>query len=248
MLVILTACGRVGFTELDAIDGDAVLGDGANGDADVECSAAFDICDGFEAGLDSALWMTTDAMVALDTTFAHRGSTSVRVRAPASAANTNNYHGLSEARTLSTGITTFWVRAWLRMSALPATGNGMEILTAETPSADGDFVFVRDDHMSVYSQYGGGTRMNAAPPPIGTWFCLIFKIVRSTAPTGSLELTGDVPPISMTNAITDDAAIPMSLVNFGIGFASGNTPSAQPAIDVWVDDVIVHSAAVTCAD
>ncbi|MDB4964246.1 MAG: hypothetical protein JWP01_4245 [Myxococcales bacterium] len=38
------------------------------------------------------------------------------------------------------------------------------------------------------------------------------------------------------------------MVTFGIGFAGSNTPVAQPALDLWIDDVIVDPDPVTCAD
>nr|MBA3542486.1 hypothetical protein [Deltaproteobacteria bacterium] len=63
----------------------------------------------------------------------------------------------------------------------------------------------------------------------------------------ALELSGDVPTLSLSN-VTTDSTTPMSLVAFGIGFANGNAPVAQPALDLWVDDVIVDMAPMTCAD
>jgi hypothetical protein len=46
---------------------------------------------------------------------------------------------------------------------------------------------------------------------------------------------------------TDDANRVTSQA-FGINFASDNVNVPQPDIDLWVDDVIVHSSPVTCAD
>jgi hypothetical protein len=34
----------------------------------------------------------------------------------------------------------------------------------------------------------------------------------------------------------------------GLQFASSNVTAPQPALDMWIDDVIVDHAAVTCAD
>ncbi len=84
--------------------------------------------------------------------------------------------------------------------------------------------------------------------PTGSWFCVVWKVVRSTSTSGSLETSGDVPALALANIQTDSASSPMTVLTLGLGFASSNTPSAQPALDLWVDDVIAHSAPVTCAD
>jgi hypothetical protein len=48
--------------------------------------------------------------------------------------------------------------------------------------------------------------------------------------------------------MTDSTAAPLKTVALGIGFAATNVNDAQPAIDMWIDDVIVHHAPVTCSD
>ena len=45
-----------------------------------------------------------------------------------------------------------------------------------------------------------------------------------------------------------DGTPPLHDMDFGIGFAGTNVNGAQPAIDVWIDDVIVNNTPITCAD
>ncbi len=252
VLVAAAGCGRLRFTE--AVPGDgapggdgANPGDGAAGDAQaVACSELFDICDGFEEGLDTSLWMT-DVGVTRDTTFAHRGSASIRVQTPAFGPSQDMYRALAEAQTIASGATTFWVRGWYWLSALPAGNNGMELVTAERPGDQGNYMFVYADRSTVYSQFDDVSR-GTDVVPVASWFCLVFKVVRSTAANGSLELSGDVGPAVLPDVVTDSSTSPITEVQFGIGFASPNVPDVQPALELWIDDVIVHSAPVTCSD
>lgn len=248
LLVALAGCGRLGFggNNADSAIGDGVLGDGAGGDAAQVCSPVFDICDGFESGINTGLW-SVDSMVTLDTTRAHRGINSVRAHTPAFAAGANSYQSLFESQTIMTS-TTFWVRGWFWLSALPATGNGMELITAERPGSNGDYVFIFSDSTHLYTQFGNDSMMTSSPAPVGSWFCVVWKVVRSSTATGSLDLTGDLGALSLPSVVTDSSTMPMTILTIGMGFAGSNTPSAQPAIDLWIDDIIVHSGPVTCAD
>ena len=248
LLVALAGCGRFGFGDERA---DGALGDGAGdiatSDASPACSPTFDLCDGFEGtSIDTTTWLI-DPMTTLDSTRAHRGKSSVHVHTPAFPASTNSYISIGETKTLA-GPTTFWVRGWFWLAALPAAGNGMELITAERSGSGGDFVFVFSASTHIYTQFGDASWQGPAPVPVGSWFCLVFKVVRSTTTTGALELSGDVPMLSLPNVITDSATTPIDIITLGMGFATGNTPSPQPALDLWIDDVIVDDAPLTCAD
>lgn len=244
-------CGRFGFGSEDRSDG--AIGDGRRDVADVAgdtgpsaaCLSAA-VCTDFEGPSLPAPWMA-DPMVTLDTTRAHRGMQSVHVHSPAFAANTGSYQDLSESQTVSAGFNPFWVRAWLWLSALPATNNAMELITAERPSSAGDYVFVHSDRTDVYSQFDLTVMNTPTLVPTGTWTCLIWKVTRDSGTAGKLELSGDVT-VALTGSKTDSATMPMQYVVIGLGYSSTNVSSAQPAQDLWIDDVIVSASAVTCAD
>lgn len=259
VLLIAAGCGRLGFGSSetadgalpigDAMEGDGFVGDGRGADAPMlACPPGLDLCDDFEDPiLDGTIW-TADPMVSLDTTRAHRGAKSVHVHMPALAAGSGNYQTLQEQQTTTSGATTFWVRAWFWLSALPAGANGLELVTAERPGSAGDYMFVFADGASVYSQFDLKSRNSATTVPTGTWFCVVWKVVRATTATGSIALSGDAPALTLTDTITDSASMPINVVNLGLGFSSTNQPDAQPALDLWIDDVIVDSSAVSCSD
>ncbi|HEY5952524.1 MAG TPA: hypothetical protein VIV40_43795 [Kofleriaceae bacterium] len=249
LLVVLAGCGRFGFGSSDKPD--SAIGDAPrDGPADaptLTCLPSYSVCDGFEGpSIDSSTWMV-DPMIAIDTTRAHRGASSLHVHAQAFAAGQGSYTSLFETKTLVSGATTFWVRGWFWLSALPAPGNGMELITAERPGSAGDYVFVFSNRTSVYSQFDLSSQEAMVAVPAASWFCVVFKIVRSTTASGALEASGDIPPLALTGVITD-AAQPMTQVTLGMGFASSNVLTAQPALDLWIDDVIVHTSPLTCSD
>jgi hypothetical protein len=251
LLVVIAACGRFGFTSVgDGAGGgdDSDSGPGPSDTPPVACSPAFDVCDSFENGVDQAVWVPLDPGVTLDTTRGHRGTSSIRVHLDSFAPNTNNYARLKEANTLLTNLN-FFVRGWFYLPALPAGDNGMEIITAHRPASLGDYVFVRSTRTTVYSQFSDRSQSTTTLVPAGSWFCLVFEVVRTTMPSGSLQLTGDVvPTVTLSNVATDDTQETIQWVTFGMGFASGNVSFAQPAIDLWIDDVIIADGAVTCDD
>jgi hypothetical protein len=76
----------------------------------------------------------------------------------------------------------------------------------------------------------------------------VFRVDRSSV-AGALTLTSDVvPTTTLPNIATDSDAQPITDLYLGISNSPGNILNAQPAMDMWMDDVILHHAPVTCAD
>jgi len=256
LVAVATAgCGRFGFSGHEP-PGDGAFGDGRGIDSNLQVDGSPDatyactgseLCDGFETGLGS-MWIA-DPMVSIDTTRAHRGTSSVHVHSPAFGANTGSYQSLAESQTITANINPFYVRAWLWLSALPAFDNGLELMSAERPSSSsGVYVFVHADSTKLYSQLDTMIRSTTTLVPTGQWFCLVWKVTRNTGSSGMLSLTGDitVPPLNAVK--TDSSTQPLQYVVIGLGYSSTNNPVAQPAQDLWIDDVIVSGTAVTCSD
>ena len=131
----------------------------------------------------------------------------------------------------------------------PVATNGLELLSSEqqvTPFI-GDYVFVHRADTQVYSDFDHSVAMTTTTPPQDTWFCLVWQVVPSTSTTGSLALSSDLFASIGTDAITDGAS-PIETVSLGPDFERVNVDVAQDPIEVWLDDVIVHSAPVTCDD
>lgn len=244
VLLATSGCGRFGFETERVTDGDAGAIDAIiDGPPSVTCARA-DLCDGFEAGLDAGTWSSAGTVV-IDQNRAHRGSASARVTTPALNPNQNGYSTIYESRTLVPGET-FWVRGWYFLSGLPAGANGMELVVAGQLGGSGDFVFVFGDGTHLYSQFAELSQITPDVVPVGQWFCVIMKVVPGTT-SGSLEMTGDLSPLTLANVATDGTP-PLDYIGLGIGFASNNVATQQPSLTLWIDDVLIDRAPVTCAD
>jgi hypothetical protein len=257
LLLALSACGRFGF----GASTDGGVGDGSfdvSGDvpADVATDAAIDgqaaaclpayrVCDGFEANT-FAGWQVM-GNVTRDLTVAHRGNASAHFHTTATAVGMDNYVDLSNSTTLAFGDPTLYVRAWIRSTSYPLNNMGMIAADQAGTSAKEVAVFFLPNALGVFSQFDNGSRNNLTQPPLNTWFCVIWQLTRAATATGTLAITGDQPPAMLTGHITDGSP-PISELSMGIHFAGSSVSVAQPAMDIWIDDVIASPTPVSCAD
>jgi hypothetical protein len=254
-LFVAAACGRIGFTPTDTLvgPGDApgdTLGDGgpdAVMDGAPACLASYELCDGFEGMGFAAVW-TVGNNVTLDTTVAHRGTSSVHFHSPALPINTDGYYMLRQYSTLPLGDPTTYVRAWVRLGSMPLNNMGLLVVEQNGSPDNGDDLTVRPTDLAVYSQFANLSRGNATTPPLNTWFCVLWTVTRATTATGSVVLGGDPPGKALPSVQTDDATSPLAIMDFGIGFSGTVVNTPQPALDVWMDDVIVSGAPLACSD
>jgi hypothetical protein len=258
----LAGCGRYAFDDRSdaAVTGghDAAIADASDAaampDAFDEAAACsgFALCDSFEGSSFAPVWMLPSG-VTLDATHAHRGLQSAHSHMPALATGQMGVAQLGESRTLggTTVPATFYVRAWFFLAALPAGNNRLEIISvvSDVASATGDYMFVHSDDTVIYTQEDALDDRAGGPPPTNTWFCAVFRVTRGTNGTGSLALTSDViPALSSPAATTDSLATPIRQIWLGMELAGTNVFDPQPALDLWVDDVIVDTRPLTCED
>jgi hypothetical protein len=75
----------------------------------------------------------------------------------------------------------------------------------------------------------------------------VWSVAPTASATGTLDLTGDIAqPLHYAGAT--DGTPPIAEITLGLRFAPTNVTTAQPPLDLWIDDVIVDHAAVTCAE
>jgi hypothetical protein len=241
--LICASCGRFGFgTELDAGQhggSDA----GGSGDAGGPSCAGFDVCDQFEAPALSSLWQTFGNVT--HGTVAHRGTGSVHFEMPAIAAGTDGGAVIAETQTFAMGASPFWLRVWVRFGAHADVHNNLELLSADQSTAGGlaDYVFAEADSTDLYSQFDNGTTQLPVPIPLNTWTCLIWRVDPNA---GDMTLNGDLGSSSYSGVT--NGTPPVSVIVIGPNLSGTNVTVDQPAFEVWIDDVIVNHAAVTCAD
>jgi hypothetical protein len=255
---LVAGCGRLGFGDRTSSDGGSTDRDGsANRDGDVSdaagpgsdaggCLATYLLCDGFETATLDPVWTPSASGVSIDSTVAHRGQQSLHVHADAIAVDGAAEAIVTETASFATSPTTFYVRAFIRLSALPADNLGLIEAQQSTgdPSADG--LFVTSAGLTLFSQFSEKSRDANFIPADNAWTCAVWSVVRATDTSGSLGLSGDATD-TITNVQTDGTPS-IDEMDFGIELAGPTDTLAQPAIDVWFDDVIVAASPLACGD
>lgn len=252
-IALLAACGRLHFGndpgDPDAgPDDDGALRDGdpdtTGTDAPPACLPSYQLCDGFEGTALDPVWTATSG-VTLDSTVAHRGTSSIHIHSTQVNVGQDGDFELMQDTTLPLADPTFYVRAWARFGSLPI--NNMALIEAIQPSsANEDAVFLYANAIGIYTQFTDQSKKTPTPPPLNTWLCLLWTVHRSTS-AGTLQLAGDVATLTINNMQTDGNPA-LADMNFGIGFAGPSVTVTQPPMDIWFDDIIVTNTPVTCAD
>lgn len=251
--VLITGCGRFGFgAAADRRDGALAGDDDAARDAISDGTAtacAHQLCDGYESMTLSSVWTPYEVnggVVVVDNTVAHTGSSSVKLSIPAVASG-GSHAGIYQTDTLAIGSPTFYVRAYMRFSAVAATNNRMELMyISEQTNGREDAVFLEDAGLALYNQWSDNTVFNGAVPPTNTWLCVLWRVTRATTTTGSMALSGDVPLASQPNIQTEGP--PVDVMGVGVHLYAANQGSPQPALDLWIDDVLIDASPLTCSD
>jgi hypothetical protein len=251
--VLVAGCGRIGFSPGETRDG-AIAGDddaardasSATGDA-VPC--AHQLCDDFESATLAPVWMmyaANSGTATLDTTIAHSGASSLKFSIPAVASG-GSHEAIYQTETLAIGSPTFYVRAFVRFSVLAATNNRMELIyISEQTNGFEDAVFLEDSGLALYNEWSDATVFNGSIPPTNTWLCVTWRVTRATDLSGSMALAGDVPPASQPNIQTEGPTV--DAMGFGVHLYGPNQGSPQPALDMWLDDVLIDASPLACSD
>ncbi len=248
-LIAVAACGRLDFDVLGGGGGGGGGGgDGGGSDGPAPaCLATYQLCDGFEGGSFASVW-TVQPGATIDTSVHHRGLASAHFTMPGTTAGSDFYTDLTETTTLPLAGPTFYVRAYVLLGSNPL--DNMELIAAQqqnTGNPNEDGVFVDPEDLAIFSQFSNRDSESSAPPPTGSWLCLVWSLTRATDTSGMMTLGGDVQALARGNVVTDGTP-PLSEMAFGIGFAGPSVLVDQPPIELWIDDVIIANTPLTCAD
>jgi hypothetical protein len=221
----------------DGGTGDQGARDGGSG-----CNVA--LCEDFEAPTLDPRWFSS-GNVSLDTTVAHRGSRSLKLHVDALTPLASGGAFIRDTALLPAIGNTVWVRAFFRVSALPVGGDNMQILALEqaTGNIDGDYLFLRGNGASIYSQFANQSANGNPGVQTNVWFCAIWQVVLATTATGSMAMSGDLPARSLSNLATQGTPA-VTRLELGPWFSS--TATGQLAMDVWLDDLLVDASPLDC--
>jgi hypothetical protein len=215
-------------------------------------------CEDWEASttIDTARWQLLVggadlAEVNTDPLFVHRGAHSVHLHMAATAASASNGAQIGESATFPTvnNAPTFWVRAWFLVPQAPAAGNDVRILVTDNEaSTQGMGVNLSATRLALQDYIGSAPASDStSAPTFGSWSCLVWRIDVSTSATGAISLSGvNVPTVAPISSAITEPTNGLDQIRFGPFY--GSLPAAQPAFDVYVDDILIDTKPLTCAE
>ncbi len=246
-LVVLAACGRLGFGAAgDAPHGDAA-GDAGDASADApgvtNCTGTL-VCDTFDGTTLDPRW-TIDTMVGevtLDSTRAYRGTSSVHLHTDAITVMTTNPRALLDTSQGLPITGTIYTRAWMWFQS-PMPGSPFaQILNYANTAGVGISMGERNsyvvDNDYTTPQYAQSLTQML---PLDGWTCLRMEMPSGTSGTTKIYVdkteVADVE-LSQTSQPAPDHTY--------LGIEWVGSPTSQMAFDAWIDEVIISASPTTC--
>jgi hypothetical protein len=236
------ACRASGPTD----GGDASVGDGAPTDAALgppTCAqAGVLLCEGFENGLDPQnKWNpgATNGSVTVETTRAHRGSHSLHLHSNAVGANVPAQAQLLEQWTFPL-VGALYVRVYAYVTIAHDGQLLMGLQQAMNPF-HGAYLYAGSTQVTFWddaSQTGAG----GGAFPLNQWVCVEFEL----SSTLGAHVWLDDPQVEVLSAPAASTAFSPALGQLTLG-GFYSSAAGSPAVDLWIDDVIVDPNPIGCA-
>ena len=120
----------------------------------------------------------------------------------------------------------FYLRAFIRLGALPVDNLALIEAQQSTGATNGDGVFVTSTGLTLFSQFSEKSRDANFVPTVDAWTCVVWNVVRATDSSGSLTLAGDA-----TDAIDEraDRRQPRRSTSWASGSSSPTRPTRRPS-------------------
>jgi hypothetical protein len=235
---------------------------------DLARPCSYELCEGFESGqLNSNVWTetlgdTTKMNITVDDTVAHSGSYSLHLHSDALSKGSTMTALIAESLFVPTTTQPLFVRLWLKAAAWPSTngaGTGHDaLIEVHAPGASGEVLNIEASSQAVdqgsverldFLAYGGVPnnvyKQGTSPLPTGMWFCLEWGLAYDAQDMLIHSHTwlgdGDIEV-----ALEADAAA-ASFNTMLIGMDEKPT-DVQGPIDLWIDDIVISGAYVSCAE
>jgi len=235
-------CGRIAF---DNARGDGGGSDADNPDAASACPGLV-LCEGFEDPTLASYW-DPQGTFERDTGVFNRGGASMRFTTPILGPNIGSRSSITQYMTFEETPNTIYVRAFVRASGTPANNNQFPVmLISEPTNGFENSLYVRSSTLTVYNQWSDTSSSSNMALPTNTWLCVLWSVTRSTTATGGISLAGDVAAASLSNVVTDTTP-PLASMSFGIILYAALQPQNPPSLQLWIDDILVDDAPLSCA-
>lgn len=245
-LLSLAACGRVGFTELDArvdarIDTAPMPIDAPPA---VDCTISHPtatFCDGFEGPTLDPWDYTVIEFGRADRTTAraYRGVASLETETDSSA----NYHYARWSRFLDTTVTAgdIYLRAFYWISSATVVNEQLGILVVGngTPPYPATYVVLYPGQIMI--NVDGDATLIAGEIPRDRWVCIEMHVFVDPV-VGFAELSIDGTNVLRTPNVSSDVVGGYTNMEVGVHYT---TPGQTP-VSLWVDEVVLDSVPIGC--
>lgn len=243
---VLAGC-RLEFDPL-ADSGDGGMLD-VGPDVLVGCTPTMLICDSFETGVSPAVWQaaTFAGTAALVSSRAHRGMNSVHLSTNTISTPTTDPHAalLSVPGIIpGTQIGKLYARGWFYIASPHPTVEFDQLLNFYDPNGLGISLGTRNATL-VTNDYTSPVYLESATAalPLDRWACLVLVVASGTTATTRIYVD-DLEVADLAAAKTSPQP---PATRFEIGLTWVGNVMSLAATEMWIDDVIVDTAPVSCA-
>jgi hypothetical protein len=211
------------------------------------------LCDGFESGM-AAFWTPTQAngTLTVDTAHAYRGTHALKVHTDALLSPLiSSDVRLHESQTLTAGLfpTDLHVRAFLYLpSTFPNSVQFLSAVQSASPYRGVGFMMDKSGDATTNDSVAGGSYVVSTKAlPLGRWFCVQWHVHFAPDLAGYMRVFLDgVEVPALKTAEPTESLPPESEVGVGAGFYQPLV--ANPANDLWIDEVMIGTSQILCTD
>jgi hypothetical protein len=207
-----------------------------------ECRGASDllVCDDFEAGGPGSAWAPFakgDGTGIVDGAHTRDGSSALHV----TVTTLGSEYVLQWRDIPQTTGTDLFVRAYLYFPALPDGGTGLfTMIEAGAPFAGGRVILDDTGELTLHDEVTGENAPQNPTLVAGRWTCLEWELLEANAGHMNLWIDDELGASYEGDTLP---ATKIASVNVGAVYQNG-TPTRS--FEVWLDDVVIDDARITC--
>jgi hypothetical protein len=210
------------------------------------CATGVVFCDNFESGtIDPTVWtqaVQKGGTVAIDNTVSHSGQYSVHFTTGAVAMGGTSSSFIKEKVSQIGNTQNFHVRAWYLIPSTQSKTIARLISADQTSTAKNVTVDIDNDLISMFNAFNGSSYDTSFSPnvPLDTWTCIEWEVDVATP----FDLNIKIDTIVALDRTPATHTPLIDQLEFGLGVYSST--AAQPALEAWVDDIIVDKNPIGC--
>lgn len=206
------------------------------------CTAV--LCEDFESQkIDPAKWTIFGDPVVVDTTMAHGGVASAHAHATSVATGMSGGSEIGNDVLMDPALAAaLYIRAWMYLPSSDSFTHPARLLAAQQGGSGPSDMVALSDQLTV-SDTGTGSHSSGSPPPRDRWFCVEWATDFSST-SGDSTVSIDSAAVASISGTMTEFSPPASRIVLGL--LTYQPSSAQPALDLWLDDLVVDNKPIGC--